>query len=55
MELIDFRFLGHQRPLPLMTPGGLDPSDTIISTTLLISNLFNGLRLHQFLGTCLPQ
>ena len=22
---------------------------------VLISNLTNGLRLHQFLGTCLPQ
>ena len=25
------RFLGHQGPLPLMSPGGLDPSDTIMS------------------------
>ena len=35
MEIIDFRFLGHQAPL--MTPGGLDPSDTytITSTNLL--------------------
>ncbi len=32
MEIVDFRFLGHQGLLPLMTPGGLDPSDTIMST-----------------------
>ena len=32
MQIIDFRFLGHQRLPPLMTPGGLDPSATIIST-----------------------
>ena len=25
-------FLGHQGLLPLMSPGGLDPSDTIMST-----------------------
>ena len=33
MELVDFRFMGHQRPPPLMTPGGLDPrAHTIISS-----------------------
>ena len=26
------RFLGHQGPLPLMSPGGLDPSGAIMST-----------------------
>ena len=34
MEFVDFSFIGHQRPLPLMTPGGSDPRvpSTILST-----------------------
>ena len=32
------RFLGHQGPLPLMSPGGLDPSDTIMSTSVTITS-----------------
>ena len=33
MEILDCRFLGIRGPLPLMTPGGLDPSDTTIMST----------------------
>ena len=38
MQIIDFRFLGIRGPLPLMTPGGLDPSDTTIMSTSLQTN-----------------
>ena len=37
MESVDFRFMGHQRPLPLMTPRGSDPRvpPIILFTTLM--------------------
>ncbi len=36
------RFLGHQGPSPLMSPGGLDPSGAIMST---MDNIMSTRRL----------
>ena len=49
MLFVDFRFLGHQRSPPLMTPGGLDPSDTITTIISTINEAQNDviiLKLH---------
>ena len=54
VEKVDFRFLGHQGALPLMTPGGLDPSDTITITSTMAQPATRacaepntGTRLHK--------
>ena len=51
-QILVFRFLGHQGPLPLMSPGGLDPSDTITSimaqpATRASAEQHTGTRLHK--------
>ena len=54
MKYVDFSFIGPQRPLPLRTPGGSDPSastsaPTIISTMAQVGNTNQRpeQRLHQ--------
>jgi hypothetical protein len=52
-QILVSRFLGHQGPLPLMSPGGLDPSDTITVTSIMAqpatrasAEATTGTRLH---------
>ena len=50
MEILDYRFLGHQGALPLMTPGGLDPSDTITIVSTILKVLVSLNSIEEFVG-----
>ena len=47
MEILDYRFLGHHGPLPMMTPGGLDPSDTITVTSITFFGNFQEISIFE--------